>query len=164
MKQNSEKVEGVSNAQEQDNRNSDRPMTPSNWYHLKRLGVFQLKLAADAIRDILLSPLSIIVTLVDIFESDPQKRKHFDRLLSFGRRTERKIDLFEQHRDSDDEEVSIDQLVDQIEQVIKREYSEGKVSGKTRGVLEKALGRIRNAPLANKVQSAAKRDDAKTPK
>ncbi|NVJ50017.1 MAG: hypothetical protein HWE11_06505 [Gammaproteobacteria bacterium] len=131
----------------------------SSWQHLKRLGVFQLKLLADALRDLLLSPLSLIVTLLDLVESDPAKRHHFDRLMALGRRTERKIDLFEQHKDSDDGAVSIDQLVDQIEQVIKREYSEGQVSGKTKAVLDKAIGRLRkNAPE----QTAAEQSDSPT--
>lgn len=138
--------------------------TRSSWQHIKRLGVFQLKLLADALRDLLLSPLSLIVTLLDLVESDPSKRHHFDRLMALGRRTERKIDLFEQHKDNNDGAASIDQLVDQIEQVIKREYSEGQVSGKTKAVLDKAIGRLRKNTPAEKDQTGSDATNAAAPK
>ena len=41
---------------------------PIKSHSLRRLLVFQLKLAVDALRDILLSPVSIICTIIDFFE------------------------------------------------------------------------------------------------
>ena len=62
----------------------------------KRLFVFQLKLYVDAFRDVVLSALSFFAFLFDALIRDPQSG-YFEKVLALGRRSERLINLFEQH-------------------------------------------------------------------
>lgn len=61
--------------------------------------LFQFKLAFDGLRDLLLSPLSIISALMGLLAGADDPHKYFRRLLAFGRRSERWINLFGLHRD-----------------------------------------------------------------
>ena len=71
------------------------------WPQFRRLLVFQIKLYIDALRDLILSPLSVVVFLLDLFQGNKGDRALFESLLQFGRKTERAINLFDQH-DTDD--------------------------------------------------------------
>ncbi len=105
-------------------------------HSLRRLLVFQLKLAVDALRDILLSPVSIICTIIDFIEKKHGPESHFEKLMAFGRSTERKINLFEQH----EKNIStIDSVVDRVEDVIVDEYQNKNISKKTMAAIQQAL-------------------------
>ena len=56
--------------------------------------VFQFKLAADGLRDVLLSPLSIIAAVMGLVAGGDDPYRYFRDLLRFGRRTELWINLF----------------------------------------------------------------------
>lgn len=56
--------------------------------------VFQFKLAADGLRDVLLSPLSIIAAVMGLIAGGDDPYRYFRDLLRFGRRTEVWINLF----------------------------------------------------------------------
>ncbi|MGE0622615.1 MAG: hypothetical protein AB7O54_08345 [Pseudomonadales bacterium] len=60
--------------------------------------VFQFKLAADGLRDILLSPLSIISAIMGLLAGGDDPYRYFRDLLRFGRRTELWINLFGHRR------------------------------------------------------------------
>lgn len=62
--------------------------------------MFQAKLAGDALRDLVMSPLSIIAFLLDILVRPAHHKSFHRKLMSFGRRTDRWINLFEEF-DSD---------------------------------------------------------------
>lgn len=64
---------------------------------LRCLVIFQLKLAADAIRDLVMSPVSIVMFILDLILAPAEKDSHYQQLLQFGRKTDRWINLFEEH-------------------------------------------------------------------
>jgi hypothetical protein len=64
---------------------------------LINLGVFQLKLLFDSIRDILLVPVALGCGLFGILFGGDRPDRYFNRLLAFGRRSDRFINLFNQH-------------------------------------------------------------------
>ena len=64
-----------------------------------RLLVFQLKLLADGIRDLLLSPISIAATVMGFVDRSKPPDHYFQQLLQIGRRSDVFIDLFDEHRD-----------------------------------------------------------------
>jgi hypothetical protein len=119
---------------------NDVPESPDNSpvksHSFRRLMVFQLKLAVDALRDILLSPVSIICTIIDYFEKKHGADSNFEKLMVFGRNTERKINLFEQHGK---EFSTIDSVVDRVEDVIVNEYQNKNISKKTLAAIQQAL-------------------------
>ncbi len=60
--------------------------------------VFQFKLAFDGLRDLLLSPLSIIAAVMGLLAGGDDPYRYFRRLLRFGRRSELWINLFGHRR------------------------------------------------------------------
>jgi len=69
--------------------------------------VFQMKLAADGLRDVLLVPVSIGAAIAGLLTGGEQPDVYFRRVLRFGRRTEHWINLFgpRHHRNTADEWV-----------------------------------------------------------
>ena len=53
----------------------------SRWQLIRDLAVFQLKLGLDALRDVVLSPISLIAGSVDLFLSGEQAGKRFYSVL-----------------------------------------------------------------------------------
>ena len=61
------------------------PHASKNTAHpFRRLVIFQLKLAVDALRDIILSPVSIVCSLLDLVEKRKDKGSYFEKLMLFG--------------------------------------------------------------------------------
>ena len=70
--------------------------------------VFQFKLAADGIRDVLLSPLSIISAVMGLVAGGDDPYRYFRQLLRLGRRSEVWINLFgyRKHSGTSDELIA----------------------------------------------------------
>lgn len=78
---------------------ADTPPIPSKTGFLHALGrliVFQLRLAADALRDLIMSPLSIAAFILDTLIQPPREQSFYQKLMLFGRHTDRWINLFEE--------------------------------------------------------------------
>ena len=92
---------------------------------LRHVLVFQLKLAADALRDFLLSPLSIVAFALDVLRKPRVENSLYLRLMLVGRRSDRMINLFDDFRDSG--EFTIDHAVDELEVLLRsgRRATEG---------------------------------------
>jgi len=118
----------------------DLPADKTNPHPVRRLLIFQVKLAVDALRDILLSPVSIIASLIDLADGRKGKDSYFEMLMKFGRNSERRINLFEQHQG---EKQTIDNILNQVEGVLKREYKQGEITAKTKSAIEAKL-KIKN--------------------
>jgi hypothetical protein len=84
------------------------------WQSGRMLLRFQIKLAADALRDIFLSPVSIVCVLLDFVFGLYGKSSLYFRLMELGEKSDRYINLFGQYSDSQ----SIDKLVDDVEKKI----------------------------------------------
>jgi hypothetical protein len=110
---------------------------------LKLLMIFQLKLGLDALRDVLLSPVSIIAMLLDIVLRHDPKQSYFLRLMHFGRLSDHWINLFgikqpfQKHRSD-----SVDHWLSQIEGVIKEQQSDGKLSESAKSKIEQYMAKI----------------------
>jgi len=112
-------------------------VAPISVHPFKRLIAFQLKLAIDAFRDILLSPVSMVCALMDLVERKGNNTtSYFERMIIFGRNTERKINLFEQYND---DETSVDSIISQVEDVISREYKNQNLSNKAFSTIQQIL-------------------------
>ncbi len=68
---------------------------------LWRLILFQFKLAADAIRDFLLSPISIILFIIDVVLKPDREDSYFEKLMRAGRHSDRLINLFDEYTEED---------------------------------------------------------------
>lgn len=71
---------------------------------LVNLSIFQLKLLMDGIRDILLVPIALGCGLFGIVFGGDHPDRWFNQLLQFGQRSDRFINLFNQHNNSKTED------------------------------------------------------------
>jgi hypothetical protein len=68
-----------------------------DWSPLKTFIIFQFRLLLDAVRDFILSPISFVCIFVDIVTGQKIKKEScFYRLMLIGRRSDQRINLFEQ--------------------------------------------------------------------
>ena len=91
------------------------------FFPLKRFLVFQFKLYVDAFRDLVLSALSLFAFILDVVLMHEPEESLFDKVLGMGRCSERAINLFNQHDKEQEGPVSIDGLVDEMEERLKRQ-------------------------------------------
>ena len=110
---------------------------------IRKLLIFQVKLAVDAIRDILLSPIAILVTLADLIEGKRGKKSYFERLMKFGRMSETHVNLFEQYSGKNQ---TVDKVLSQVEAILVKEYKDGDISAKAKATIENRLkAKFKNA-------------------
>ncbi|MEH6567672.1 MAG: hypothetical protein V7709_01265 [Halioglobus sp.] len=79
----------------------------------RHLLVFQLKLAADAFRDLLMSPVSVLVFLFDAMRKPALEDSLYLRLMLLGRRSDRLINLFDEYRDAG--HFTVDEALEELE-------------------------------------------------
>jgi hypothetical protein len=111
--------------------------------------IFQLKLGLDALRDILMSPVSIILVITDIVMANNHQQSYFIRLMRLGKKSDHWINLFGvelANPEDQDNEVASDSNVDdwftKIEEVIKEQQVDGKLSQSGKEKLQKYFRRI----------------------
>ena len=86
---------------------------------LRQWAIFQLKLAADAMRDLLLSPISTVVLLLDLLLGNSAYQSYFQRLMRLGKRSDHFINLFSHNATRT---TTIDAVVDEAERTFKERY------------------------------------------
>lgn len=82
----------------------------------RHLFVFQLKLGADALRDLLMSPVSVLVFVVDVIRKPTLEDSLYLRLMLMGRQSDRMINLFDEHKDAG--HFTVDQAVEELEVLV----------------------------------------------
>lgn len=90
------------------------------WPQLRKFVVFQLKLYIDAFRDILLSVLSLGAFIIDLIQQNDGPDSYFEKVLRFGQRTERSINLFNQFDAKERGDRSVDSFIDEVEDRFRR--------------------------------------------
>ena len=126
----------------------------SRWQLIRDLAVFQLKLGLDALRDLVLSPISLIAGIVDLVFGGEQAGKHFYSVLGAGRRTEAWINLFGKvdgvaprgEAEGGAEGASVDAIVERMERLLVEQYERGGVTASAKSAIDRgldALGRRR---------------------
>lgn len=84
----------------------------------RHLLVFQIKLAADALRDLLMSPVSIAVFFADAIRKPTLEESWYLRLMLLGRKSDRLINLFDEHKDAG--HFTVDEAVEELERIVRR--------------------------------------------
>ena len=122
--------------------------SPDRWTLVRDTAVLQVKLIVDGLRDFLLVPASIIAAIISLVSGEGGKPgPQFYRLVRFGKRTERWIDLFAASRNSPEgvseadnaNEPNIDALVSRMESFVVDEYRRGGVTKQAKEHIDKAL-------------------------
>ncbi len=119
---------------------------------MRDVAIFQVKLLADGLRDLLLVPVSLGAAVVSLLQPGPRPGTEFYDLLRLGRQSEKWINLFgaasHVHGPGNDDDrfpgEDIDQLVSKIESFVVDEYRKGGVTAQAKEKLERGLAALRN--------------------
>ena len=114
---------------------------------IRDAALLQGKLLIDGVRDLVLVPISIVAALIDLLTGERPAGRRFYSIVQLGRRSEHWINLFgaadrsphENRWGHGEESVRLDDLVEQVEKVVKDQYAEGGVTGSARNALNRAL-------------------------
>ena len=119
---------------------------PDRWRLIRDVLVFQIRLGLDALRDLLLSPISIVAGLADLLLGGTR----FYSVLAAGRQTETWIHLFgELDRVAPREaatdaaqSASVDAIVERMERLIVEQYERGGVTASAKSAIDRGLDAI----------------------
>ena len=120
----------------------------ARWRLLRDLGVLQVKLLVDGLRDLILVPASLVAGIISIVTSnDGKPGPQFYHLLAWGRQSEIWINLFGAVKNSPEEvgqqqpfgDKDIDDIVGRIETFVIDEVKRGGVTTQARDRLDKIL-------------------------
>jgi hypothetical protein len=120
--------------------------------------IFQGKLLLDAGRDLLLSPLSIILAIFALITGNQKPGRQFYDLMHIGHRTDKWINLFgaanrappsefsakflNSFGDKDAEDQNVDDLVSHMEEMVKKQYEKGGVTANAKINIDKAFDKL----------------------
>ncbi len=107
------------------------------WPQIRQLLIFQVKLYVDALRDLLMSPVSIVVVIIDLVQDKKGDEALFESLLRFGRKTEKFINLFNQHDVKAEDIEDIESIIDKVEDSVLKKNSEDSAANDPKENLEK---------------------------
>lgn len=129
----------------------------SRWALIRDMLIFQIKLAMDAIRDLLLSPVSIICGIVDIFKGHSISQSYFRKLMDLGQKSDSWLNLFGNHNQNHSEdaensnlldgqnsksEVNVDHVFSQIESLLKEQHDKGGLTASAKVTIDRYLNKI----------------------
>lgn len=120
---------------------------PNHWQLIRDLLVFQAKLAIDGLRDLVLLPISLVAALAGLIASPDNPGKYFQRLLELGRQSDVWINLFgasHHYQREDDQPPSSDAYVQQLEELLIKEYQRGGVVKNLKDQTDSLVERIRS--------------------
>ena len=116
------------------------------WTLIRDVLVFQLKLAVDAVRDVVLSPISLGAAVLDLLTGADRERPFFYQVLLAGRRTEGWIDLFgagdriePERPPRSAEEARIDRVVERVEALLVDQVERGGVTAQAKDTIDRSL-------------------------
>jgi len=118
---------------------SEDPAPDRRWQLLRDLLVFQLKLGVDALRDVVLSPLSIGAALLDLVTGTDRETLYFEQVLGVGRESERWINLFGGAAEPSAEPPGIDRLVERVEALVVDQYERGGITAQAKAAIDRSL-------------------------
>lgn len=108
----------------------------------RKSAILQLKLIADGFRDALLIPVSLIATVVGLLRGGEDCDAEFKRVIKLGRRSDRWINLFGEHKplgSSGGPGGQMDTIIDQVEAVVTEQYRKGRISADARLAVRDAM-------------------------
>ena len=127
------------------------------WTMLRDLGVLQIKLIVDGLRDIVLVPLSLIAAVISIASGkDGRPGSQFYHLLAWGKQSEVWINLFGAVKNAPEEmeqtiplgDKDIDDIVGRLESFVVDEVKRGGVTTQAKQRLDKILDAVQRKKQA----------------
>lgn len=130
---------------------------PDRWTLIRDIGVLQVKLIVDGLRDLILVPISLVAGVVSLVRSGDGLGNEFYDLLRLGKKSERWINLFgaaEKASATTDESIDfpnedIDAMVSRVETFVVDEYHKGGVTKQAKAHLDKAIDALHKLASGN---------------
>ena len=103
--------------------------------------VLQVKLLVDGARDAILIPVSFLAALLGVIRGGNEPDREFKRVLKWGRRSERWINLFGHQPPFGRSHPagSLDEMLDRVEEVVVDQYQKGKNPEEARAAINAAM-------------------------
>jgi hypothetical protein len=126
----------------------EEDVPPALWTLIRDIGVLQVKLVVDGLRDLVLVPASLVVGIVSVVKTKNGKPgSEFYNLVSIGKQSEQWINLFGAIENAPPDVVDtmpfgtggIDDIVSRVELFVVDEYKRGGVTAQAKARIEKAL-------------------------
>ncbi|MDH3647513.1 MAG: hypothetical protein OER80_12150 [Gammaproteobacteria bacterium] len=119
-----------------DKENEDAmPHHTGRWQLIRDATVFQFKLLADGLRDLVFAPVSLVMAIIDLITGGDR----FYNLLSLGRRTDHWINLFGKYGGRG---RGIDEAVNKVESILADQYQKGGITASAKKTVDRALDRL----------------------
>ena len=117
--------------------------------------VFQLKLMADGLRDLVLLPVSLVATLIGLLRGGDDPEREFLQVIEIGRESEQWINLFGNHDAGDNPHAvaSIDALFTKVEETLKQQYKAAGTSESAQAEIDEALQAAHNDATQRKLNN-----------
>jgi len=117
--------------------------------------VFQLKLMADGLRDLVLLPVSLVATLIGLLRGGDDPEREFLQVIEIGRESEQWINLFGNHDVGDNPHAvaSIDALFTKVEETLKQQYKAAGTSESAQAEIDEALQAAHNDATQRKLNN-----------
>jgi hypothetical protein len=122
---------------------------PARWPLIRQGIVFQFKLGLDALRDILMSPVSMVLIVVDVVMANNHQQSYFNRLMRLGKKSDHWINLFavdshngEPENNKETADSNVDFWISKIETVVKEQQVDGKLTQSGKEKLQQYFGKI----------------------
>jgi hypothetical protein len=113
---------------------------------MREMALLQLKLLLDAARDLVLSPVLLIASLVDLAMLKQQPPRYFHNALRLGKRSDEWIDLWAAVEDRERAPENVDALVQRVETLIRDPATGARQARVLKRWLEMSLARQRRRP------------------
>jgi hypothetical protein len=111
---------------------------------LRDVGVFQLKLVVDALRDLVMSPITLAAAALDLLLSGQQPPQYFRAMLRLGRRSEQWIDLWAAAYEQDGPRAeNVDAVLARLEEALRDPKTGARRARVLKRWAERALARQR---------------------
>ena len=117
------------------------------WQLLRDLGAFVLKVALEAIRDLVLIPIGLVAGLAGLVLSPSDPARFFREVLRLGARYDDFVDLFGERKTAlpAPRGRRVDDLVDGLEAVLREQHERGGVTATAKDAIDRALDAVGDA-------------------
>lgn len=126
----------------------------TRWTQIRDTLFFQFKLTLDAVRDLLLSPASIVCTLFDIFKGHDRQQSYFYRLMALGHDSDKWLNLFgassteqpvqleSSSAETRERDPGVDNLLSKIELLLKEQHAKGGLTASAKASIDGYLNKV----------------------
>jgi len=145
-----------------------------SWPLIRDTIIFQLKLGIDALRDLLLSPVSIVCAVIDLIKGSSAEQSYFYKLMRLGYKSDLWLNLFSpkggatlpkhptqgarknlrNNQETDLSEYNVDQIFEKLENLLKEQHKQGGVTASAKSAIDRYLIKIlKKESVANQPQT-----------